>query len=90
MTPRLYVGLYAALRNLPDLSRGLCKGDDPRTWDAVSGPDVERNKAICSQCVEQTKCHAWAKTQPRSTLIGVVGGVLYGEPKPTTKESKTA
>lgn len=70
--------LFAALLSIPDLRRGLCVGDDPTLWDATSGPAVERNRAICAQCVEQSACAAWARTQGRGKLTGVVGRKLYG------------
>lgn len=82
-----YAGLFAALRALPDLSRGLCKGDDARLWDQTTGPAVERNLQICAACVERPACDRWARSLRHGQLLGVVGGRVYGEDTKPKKES---
>lgn len=82
-----YASLFAALQGIPDLSRGLCVGDDPQLWDLTSGLAVQRNLLLCSQCVERPACAAWAARQPRGSLLGVVGGKVSGGEASTGRAS---
>ena len=70
--------IYAA----PNLTRGLCVGQHD-LFDAVDDPAaVERALGLCAECKVLTECAAWADSQPRRSLYGVIAGHIYREPRP--------
>jgi hypothetical protein len=68
--------LLAELANttIPPLRNRACNG----AWaimDDIESP--EPAQALCAGCEALEACSAWAHTQPRKTLYGIVAGEVY-------------
>ena len=69
--------LVAALRGIPDLSRGLCIGLHD-VFDDVADPAPAQ--ALCSQCRCLSNCTEYANSNKKK-LHGIVAGMVFDKDK---------
>lgn len=70
--------LLDAIRNQPDLSRGLCVGEAELFTDAVEDPGLaDVAIATCLRCPVLQACAAWGASLPEGAIHGVVGGTVH-------------
>jgi hypothetical protein len=65
--------LAAILRSAPSLPGALCRGTDPRLFDADTEDDAQTAMAICRRCPEIVPCGAMAAER---RVHGVVAAEL--------------
>jgi hypothetical protein len=69
--------LTSALAGIPELDGAICAGDKSGIWDADTADDAHLAIRACLRCPALAECRAWARSQPRNSIHGVIGAERY-------------
>jgi hypothetical protein len=89
MSADILSALLGALAGAPDLPRAACR-NQARQFDGETPKDIALAVITCQTlCPELARCEAWAASQPRRRLCGVIAGEYYPHkpPRPLKKAS---
>jgi WhiB family transcriptional regulator, redox-sensing transcriptional regulator len=87
MSADIMAALLGAIHGAPDLPRAACRGRSD-LFDGRTEDDVDEAIEVCETlCPEFLACRAWAQSQPRRRICGVIAGRMYEHKPPRQRKA---